>query len=166
MDKIFFVTSNKNHFKEEVDLTEVNNYLSKNKDYYVASVTPLYQSIAKQAEADMQKILDAIQSSELERAKKADAARIETEKQLAAIEKAKQDAYAATVASIMESISPDLIAAMTSKSNAAMLETVTASMAPVAIAKGESVADVTNKLLRGTSLEGVLENIGAMKIPE
>lgn len=121
---------------------------------------------AKQAEADMQKILDAIQSSELERAKKADAARIETEKQLAAIEKAKQDAYAATVASIMESISPDLIAAMTSKSNAAMLETVTASMAPVAIAKGESVADVTNKLLRGTSLEGVLENIGAMKIPE
>ena len=114
----------------------------------------------------MQKILDAIQSSELERAKKADAARIETEKQLAAIEKAKQDAYAATVASIMESISPDLIAAMTSKSNAAMLETVTASMAPVAIAKGESVADVTNKLLRGTSLEGVLENIGAMKIPE
>jgi len=47
-----------------------------------------------------------------------------------------------------------------------MLETVTASMAPVAIAKGESVADVTNKLLRGTSLEGVLENIGAMKIPE
>lgn len=46
MDKIFFVTSNKNHFKEEVDLTEVNNYLSKNKDYYVASVTPLYQSIA------------------------------------------------------------------------------------------------------------------------
>lgn len=121
---------------------------------------------AKQAEADMQKILDAIQNSELERAKKADAARIETEKQLAAIEKAKQDAYAATVASIMESISPDLIAAMTSKSNAAMLETVTASMAPVAIAKGESVADVTNKLLRGTSLEGVLENIGAMKIPE
>lgn len=104
--------------------------------------------------------------AELERAKKADAARIETEKQLAAIEKAKQDAYAATVASIMESISPDLIAAMTSKSNAAMLETVTASMAPVAIAKGESVADVTNKLLRGTSLEGVLENIGAMKIPE
>lgn len=46
MNKIFFVTSNKNHFKEEVDLTEVNNYLSKNKDYYVASVTPLYQSIA------------------------------------------------------------------------------------------------------------------------
>lgn len=46
MDKIFFVTSNKNHFQEEVDLTEVNNYLSKNKDYYVASVTPLYQSIA------------------------------------------------------------------------------------------------------------------------
>lgn len=50
MDKVFFVTSNKNHFREEVDLTEVNNYLNKNRDYYVASVTPLYQSVAMAGE--------------------------------------------------------------------------------------------------------------------
>lgn len=118
---------------------------------------------AKQAEADLQKVIDAIEAAKLERAKKTDAAKIETEEKLAAIDKAKQDAYAATVAHIMESISPDLIAAMTSKANADMLETATKAVSPYVLAgAGESVSDVTNKLLRGTSLEGVID--GLMKV--
>lgn len=118
---------------------------------------------AKQAEADMQKVIDAIEASKLERAKKNDAAKIETEEKLAAIDKAKQDAYAATVAHIMESISPDLIAAMNAKANADMLETATKAVSPYVLAgAGESVSDVTNKLLRGTSLEGVID--GLMKV--
>ena len=40
-----------------------------------------------------------------------------------------------------------------------MLETVTKAMSPYAISKGESVVDVTNKLLRGTSLEDTLTGI-------
>lgn len=118
---------------------------------------------AKQAEADMQIILDVINEAKLDRAKKEDAAKIDTEKQLAEIEKARQAAYAETVANIMKSISPDLIAALTSKANADMLETVTKSMSPYAIAQGESVADVTNQLLRGTTLEEVIENMTAAK---
>lgn len=118
---------------------------------------------AKQAEADMQIILDAIQESQLDRAKKEDEAKIATEKQLAEIEKARQTAYAETVANIMKSVSPDLVAALTSKANASMLETVTKSMSPYAIAQGESVADVTNQLLRGTTLEEVIENMAASK---
>ena len=35
---------------------------------------------------------------------------------------------------------------------------------PYAIARGESVADFTNTLLRGTTLEGVIDNIKEMKI--
>lgn len=118
---------------------------------------------AKQAEADMQIILDAIQESQLDRAKKEDEAKIATEKQLAEIEKARQTAYAETVANIMKSVSPDLVAALTSKANASMLETVTKSMSPYAIAQGESVADVTNQLLRGTTLEEVIENMTSAK---
>lgn len=118
----------------------------------------------KQAEADMQAILDVIQESQLERNKKADEAKIATEKELAEIEKNRQTAYAETVANIMKSVSPDLVAALTSKANAAMLETVTKSMSPYAIAQGESVADVTNQLLRGTTLEEVIENMAATKI--
>jgi hypothetical protein len=78
---------------------------------------------------------------------------------MAEIEKAKQEAYAETVKSIMESISPDLVAALTSKSNNDMLATVTQAMSPYAIAKGESVTEVTNNLLRGTSLEEVLKGV-------
>lgn len=122
---------------------------------------------AKQAEADMQKVIDSIESAKLERAKKSDAAKIKTEKELAAIDKAKQDAYAATVAHIMESISPDLIAAMNAKANADMLETATKAVSPYVLAgAGESVSDVTNKLLRGTSLEGVIDGLTKVKTAE
>lgn len=45
-----------------------------------------------------------------------------------------------------------------------MLETVTKSMAPYAIARGnESVAEVTDRLLRGTNLEKLIENLGKVK---
>ena len=117
----------------------------------------------KQAEADLQKVMDAIHESKLERDKKQDAARIETERQLAAIEETRAKMYAETVKSIMESISPDLIAALTSSANADMLETVTEAMAPYAIANGESIADTTNKLLRGTPLEGIIDKALDMK---
>lgn len=59
----------------------------------------------------------------------------------------------------MSSISPELIASMTSEANADILAAVTGSLAPYAMAKGESVAEFTNKLLRGTSLENILENL-------
>ena len=119
---------------------------------------------ATQAEADLQKVIDSIQVAKLERAKKEDEAKIETEKKLAEIEKSRQEAYAATVKTIMESISEDLVAALTANANADMLETVTEAMAPYAIANGESVADVTNKLLRGTTLEGVIDKVAEAKI--
>ena len=112
-----------------------------------------------QAESDMQEILDAIAAAKLERIKAEDTARLETEKALAEIEKAKETAYAETVAKIMESVSPDLIASMTSKANVDLMKSVTANMSPIAIANGESVADTTNKLLRGTPIEGILQNL-------
>ena len=114
---------------------------------------------AKQAEADLQALQDAIHKAKLARDKAIEDTRLNTERQMAEIEKAKQAAYAETVTKIMESISEDLVAAMTSKANSDMLETVTKSMAPYAIANGESVVDVTNKLLRGTSLEDTISNI-------
>ena len=113
----------------------------------------------KQAEADLQELQDAIHKAKLERDKAIENARLNIERQMAAIEKGKQKAYAETVEKIMGSISEDLVAAMTSKANNDMLETVTKSMSPYAIAKNESVVDVTNKLLRGTSLEDTLTGI-------
>ena len=114
---------------------------------------------AKQAEADMQVILDAIQESQLDRAKKEDEAKIATEKQLAEIEKARQTAYAETVANIMKSVSPDLVAALTSKANSEIMESIGKAVSPYSIANGESISETVNTLLRGTSLQETLKNI-------
>ena len=128
------------------------------------------QAATMQAKFDLQDMLNKIHEAEearetaahtadLARRKETQAQEIAHEKQLAEIEKAKQEAYAKTVADIMTSISPELVAALTAKSNNAMLETVTKAMSPYAIASGESVAEVTNKLLRGTSLEGLIDDV-------
>lgn len=75
-------------------------------------------------------------------------------------EKAKQEAYAATVERIFGAITPDLTAAMNNKANAELTAVIAESMSPYAIASvGESVSDVTRKLLRGTTLEEVVGNL-------
>ena len=112
-----------------------------------------------QAQNDLQDILTAIQSAEMARIKEKQDAEIAHAKELAEIEKAKQEAYAATVKEIMSSIQPDLIAAISASSHAELLKEGMASMAPYALAKDESVADTVNKLLRGTPLEEVLDKV-------
>lgn len=115
---------------------------------------------AKKAERDMQVIVDAIHDASLARKDKDNAQEIEHKRQLAAIEEAKQKAYAETVAAIMGSISEDLVAAMTSKSNNDMTVAIAQAIAPYALAgDDESVADVVNKLLRGTALEQLVDDV-------
>ena len=116
-----------------------------------------------QAKADMQKILTAIHEEQLARDKAADDAKIATEQALAEIEKQKSEVYAKTVADIMKSVSPDLVAALESKANAQVMEGLGKAMAPWALAQGESIPETMNKILRGTTLEDTLKNIGAVK---
>lgn len=60
----------------------------------------------------------------------------------------------------MESISEDLVAALTTSSKNAMTADIATSLAPYALAnRDESVSDVVNKLLRGTTLEDTLKDI-------
>ena len=115
------------------------------------------EAAAAQAKKDLQEVLNAIQTAEVTREKEKHEAEIAHAKELAEIEKAKQEAYAATVKEIMSSISPDLVAAISASSNAELLKEGMKSMSPWAIANGESVADTVNKLMRGTSLEDVLD---------
>lgn len=128
------------------------------------------QAATMQAKFDLQPILTQIHAEEearetaahnadLARRKETQAQEIAHAKELAEIEKTKQEAYAKTVADIMASVSPDLIAALTTKSNNDMLVAVTEAMSPYAIANDRGVAEVTNKLLRGTSLEGLIDDV-------
>ena len=114
----------------------------------------------RQAESDMQPILDAISAAKEARVASEHAAhqaRIDAEnaasvahaKALADVEAAKQTAYAETVKSIMESISPDLIAAIEMGGKCDLMSMMTEHMSPYALANGESVVETTQKLLNG-----------------
>lgn len=117
----------------------------------------------KAAEQNLQIVMDSIQKSELARQKERNDAEMARKKEIDGLEIAKQKAYTDAIKKVIESISPDLIASMTSSSNAELLKAVAESMSPYAMANGESVADVTNKLLRGTSLEEVIGNLKLVK---
>lgn len=112
-----------------------------------------------QAKKDMQALLAEIQTAEIARAKEKNDLEIAKQKEIAAIEEAKQKAYAETIEKIMASVSPDLVAALNTKANAQLLTDATKAMAPYAIANNESVADTVNKLMRGTSLENVINTM-------
>ena len=82
---------------------------------------------------------------------------------MAEIEKAKQEAYAATIATIMNSISEDLIAAITVGGKSAFTAEMVKNIGPYALAKNENVVDVTQKLLNGLPFD-VREVIGEISV--
>ena len=75
-----------------------------------------------------------------------------------------KEAYAATVASVIQAISPDLIAAMRANSNAETLQQVSKAIAPLAIAKNAGVAETMNTLLlrlqRWNVFDSLVKNYG------
>ena len=114
----------------------------------------------KKAESDLQPMIDAIAAAGIKRKNAEHTAQIERmnaenkaaqdhAKAMADIETAQQAAYAETVKSIMESISPDLIAAMEMNGQCDVMATLAKYMSPYAIANGESVAETTQKLVNG-----------------
>lgn len=129
---------------------------------------------ARQAELDMQPILDKITAAKEERANqihKANEERTARENatmqahaaKMAEIEKAKQEAYAATIKTIMESISEDLVKALEVNGECQLMSALTENMSPYSIAQGESVVATTDRLLHGmpldSALKGLLERI-------
>ena len=148
--------------KNKMYILELNQKAAEEKLHNDASIEALKraeEAAKTRAKADMQKVLDAIHAAQLARDRAADDEKINTEKQLAAIEEAKQKAYAETVAQIYGAITPDLVAALQAQSNANIMNGIGAAVSPIAMAKGESVADVVNTLIRGTSLETTMKNI-------
>lgn len=110
----------------------------------------------QEAARDLQVLKDALAEADRANRVKDSELQLDYKTKSAAIEKAKQEAYAATVTKIFEAIQPELIAALTMQANSGMVDSLTHAIAPYAIADGESIAAVTNKMLRGTPLESVL----------
>ena len=130
----------------------------------IAAMKRAEESATAQAKADMQPIFDAIQKAQLARDKAADDAKIATEKELAAIEKAKGDAYAKQIVEMLTAIQPGLIEAMQGQTNANLMNGICATLAPEAIARNESVSEAVTRLVKGTTLEETLKKIGVFNM--
>ena len=121
------------------------------------------QQAIKQAECDMSVLTDALHDAKLMREKKEADAEIAHKQALAAIEKAKQEAYADTVKKVMNSIQPGLIEALMANGNTNLMKTIADGVAPYALANNESSADVIDRLMRGTTLEGIIKQFAPKK---
>lgn len=128
------------------------------------------QLASTQAKADLQVLLKAVAEAEeareevahkadMQRRAEAQAQEIEYKKQLAEIDKAKQAAYAETVASVMASISPDLIQALETNGQLNLMAAMTENMSPIAIATNQSVVETTDRLLRGMPLDASVKEM-------
>jgi major vault protein len=117
------------------------------------------QRAQAEAENALQGLIDTAHKAKLAREKAEADAEIDRKKREAAIEAEKQEAYAKTVKEIISSIGPDLVAALSNRSNNDMLVAVSQAIAPYAIARNESVSEVVNQLVRGTSLEDVIKDV-------
>ena len=151
------LTNKTNLYKLELEKSEKDALL--NNEEFFAQKKREADAAKTQAEKDLQVILTAIQDEKNARLQKANEIANEQAKKEAEIEKGKQQVYAETVERIMKSVSPDLIAAISARTKADILTEGMASMSPYALANGESVADTVNKLLRGTSLEEIINEI-------
>lgn len=144
-------------YKAELDQTAIKERIARESER--KALYDAQEKASKEAEKELQTVLDAIQEAKLARDKKADDAKIETEKALADIEKTKQEAYAATVAKIMESVGPDLTAALSATANESVTRAIASAVSPYSMAKGESISKTVDTLLRGTPLDKVIRDI-------
>lgn len=115
------------------------------------------EAAEQKAKSDMQAVLNAINEAQLARDKAASDAQIEVMKQKSEIKKAEQEAYAKTVVDMFKAIQPDLVAAIQGQTNADLANGIASSVSPYAIAGGKDVSEVVSQLLRGTTLDSVLE---------
>lgn len=109
------------------------------------------------AKADMQEVLAAINDATIAREKAQRDAEIEYQKSLAKIEEDKQKAYAATVVEMLGAIQPGLIEAIQGQTNAELANGIASSVAPYAIGNGKDVSEIVSQMLRGTTVEDILE---------
>lgn len=144
-------------YKAELDQTAIKERIARENER--KALYDAQEKASKEAEKELQTVLDAIQAAKLARDKKADDAKIETEKALANIEKTKQEAYAATVVKIMESVGPDLTAALSATANESVTRAIASAVSPYSMAKGESISKTVDTLLRGTPFDKVIRDI-------
>lgn len=64
----------------------------------------------------------------------------------------------------MEAIGPKLVEALTAMAQTGQLQSIAEHLAPLSIVQNQSLSGTLNQLVKGTSLEGMLDNVSALSI--
>lgn len=112
-----------------------------------------------QIEQDIQLIKDAIADAERVRREKDNDLELAHKKQMLELEATREAAAAEAMRTVLAALGPDLAAALNAKGNQEIVGRIVESIAPYAIAGGKPVSRAVSELLRGTTLESVLEDI-------
>ena len=114
----------------------------------------------KEAQKELETLKAAISKINLAAEKEKKTQDLNLRKESDKIEIEKEKNHTDAVKKLIDSISPDLVAAIQSAAKSETLREVATSLSPYALASGsESVSDVVNKLMRGMSLEGLIDKI-------
>lgn len=105
-------------------------------------------------------IKDSINKADIARQEETNNSAIECLRKKNELEIEKERSYSENIVNIISSISPDLSAALTHRSNEEILTAIANAVSPYAMANEESVAKTVSTLLRGTGLENILNNVG------
>lgn len=102
---------------------------------------------------------DAIADAERVRREKDNDLELAHKKQMLELEATREAAAAEAMRTVLAALGPDLAAALRAQGNQDIVGKIAESIAPYAIAGGKPVSRAVSELLRGTTLESVLEDI-------
>lgn len=108
---------------------------------------------------EIQGLKDAIFAAEQERLRQGREADRAHEEQIAELVMRREAHAAQAMKTVLEALGPDLAAALNNSNNQKVIEKVAESVAPYAIANGESVSEAVNRLIRGTTLGDVVNQV-------
>ena len=149
------IRAEKDALKQKLDKERALNQLAAQAE--VNRKAEAEKAAARQAELDLQEVLNTINDEKIKRDKAEEDMKAAVEAKKIELEQARQEAYAKAIVDVLSAIQPGLIESMNSQSNAELMRSVAEGFAPYAIARHESVSEVVDRMVRGTTLEGVLE---------
>lgn len=149
------IRAEKDALKQKLDKERALNQLAAQAE--VNRKAEAEKAAARQAELDLQEVLNTINDEKIKRDKAEEDMKAAVEAKKIELEQARQEAYAKAIVDVLSAIQPGLIESMNSQSNAELMRSVAEGFAPYAIARHESVSEVVDRMVRGTTLEGVLD---------
>lgn len=150
---------NSQYIQEKIKLEAKESELSRSVKFAEKEAYDNEEKRKHEAQVELDDLKNFLHNAELEREKKSKELELEHARARAEIEKAKEDAKAEALVKILGAVGPELAAAMNDANNKEIISVMMNAVSPYAMARGEEVSETINRMVRGTSLEKMIETM-------